>query len=178
MEIELLIFIFLIFISIPLSFFYLIPFIFGAPYEQSRKKQIETILEFSKNSKYVAELGSGNGKIAIELAKRGVFVDGYEINPFLVIYSKRKIKKLKLENKIKIVWGNFFDYNLSKYDTIVMFQFSTIMNKLKNKFDKELKNKTKIISNYWKLPKSNPIKQKNKINLYIKNTPNLKRKKY
>lgn len=166
MQIELIIFIILIITSVPLAFFFVIPFLFGAPYEKSGKKQIKTILEFSKGTKYAAELGSGSADIAIELAKKGIKVDCYEINPFLVISTKIKIKKLKLKNKIKIIWGNFFDYNLNKYDTIVMFQFSTIMHKLKNKFDKELNPKTKIISNYWKIPKMKPIKQKNEVKLY------------
>ena len=168
MQIEIIILTLLILISIPLSFFFVIPFLFGAPYEKSGKKQIKTILEFSKGSKYAAELGSGNAQIAIELAKKGIKVDCYEINPFLVIYTKIKIRKLNLQNKIKVRWGNFFDYNLEKYDCIIMFQFSTIMHKLKNKFDKELKPKTKIISNYWKIPKMKPIKQKNEVKLYLR----------
>lgn len=162
------IFIFLLIITIVLSFFYLIPFLYGAPYEKSKDEQIKIIIKFSKNSKTVAELGSGNGKIAIELAKKGIKIDCYEINPFLILLTKRKIKRLFLENKIKVKWKNFFKQNLSKYDTIIFFQFPTITEKLKNKFDVELKKGTKIISNYWPLPQIKPKKEENLIKLYVK----------
>lgn len=149
--------------------FFSFPFLFGAPYEKSKNKQIKTIVEFSKNSKHVAELGSGSGEIAIELAKRKIKVDCYEINPFLILYLKFKIKKLEYKKNIKIIWGNFFDYNLSMYDTIFLFQFGTIMKKLEKKFNKELKENTKIISNHWKLPNKIPKKIKNDIFLYTLN---------
>jgi len=163
-----LMFLFLLIITLVLSFFYFIPFFYGAPFEKSKEEQINKIIKFSKNSKLVAELGSGNGKIAIKLAKKGIKVDCYEINPFLILLTKRKIKKLFLENNVKIKWKNFFKQDLSKYDTIIFFQFPTITNKLKNKFDRELKKGTKIISNYWPLPNMKPKEEENLIKLYIK----------
>ena len=162
------IFLILLVASFILSLFYLIPFFYGAPYENSKEEQIKQILNFSRNSKYIAELGSGSGKIAIELAKLGKSVNCFEINPFLVIYLKSKIKRLKLHNKIKVKWKNFFKEDLSKYDTIIFFQFPTIIEKLEKKLKIELKKGTKIISNYWKLKKLTLKKEKNNILLYIK----------
>ncbi len=161
-------------IAIPLSFFYVIPYFFGAPYEKSSNKRIKTIIEFSRGSRKAAELGSGAGHIAIKLAKEGINVDCFEINPFLVLYTKWKVKKLGLGKKIKITWGNFFDYNLGKYDEIVFFQFSTIMNRLEKKFKKEISPNIKVISNYWKLPNVKPIKEKNRVYLYRINSTKLK----
>jgi len=58
-----LIFLFLLIITLALSFFYFIPFFYRAPYEKSKEEQINKIMKFSKNSKLVAEIGSGNGRI-------------------------------------------------------------------------------------------------------------------
>ena len=94
------------------TLFMCLPILFGAPFEPSRMKRIKLMLKFSspKKGQKVAELGSGNGKVAIEFAKvnPGIKVDGYEINPLLVLYSRRKIKKLGLEKQIKIYWKNFW----------------------------------------------------------------------
>ena len=158
----------LILLSIILAYFFVIPFFFGAPYEPSRGKALKNIIKFTnpKPGDKIAELGSGDGRICISLAKFGANVSGFEINPFLVWTSKRKIKKLGLQNKIKIYWKNFFKENLSKYNKIVMFQFNTITNRLSKKFKKELKPGSIIVSHWWKLPRWKIKKKIGKVYLY------------
>ena len=132
------------------------------------KKQLQKIIEFAdvKKNEKIAELGSGDGRIVIELAKKGAIAHGFEINPLLVFYSRKKIKEAKLEKKAFIHWKNFWKTNLNSYDTIVLFQFKTIMKKLEKKLKDELKPNSKIISNEWKFPNFNLIERKNKISLY------------
>ena len=141
-------------IVIILSYFFVIPFLFGAPYDISRKKALENIIKLAnpKRGDKIAELGSGDGRVCIELAKNGAEVHGFEFNIFLVWISRRKIKKLGLENKIFIHWKNFFNANLSKYNKVVFFQFKTITKKIGEKLKKELKPKSKVISHQWKIP--------------------------
>ncbi len=162
-------------ILVILSYFYLIPFFFGAPYEPSSKRAINTIVDFTnlKNCDKIAELGSGDGRICIALAKKipknsKIEIHGYELNPFLVWLSKRKIKKAGFQNQIKIYWKNFWKVDLFPYNKIVIFQFKTISKYLSKKFKRELYPKTKIISHWWRLPKW-PIKKKQgRIYLYEK----------
>lgn len=158
----------LIILLIILSYFFLIPFFFGAPYEPSRGKALKNIIKFTNpnpNDK-IAELGSGDGRICTALAKKGAEVHGFEINPFLVWFSRRKIKKSGLQNKIKIYWKDFWKVNLHNYNKIVLFQFSTITNKLAKKFKKELTPGSIIISHYWKLPGLRIKKQTGRVYLY------------
>ena len=163
-------FLILISITITLAYFFVIPFFFGAPYEPSRGKALKSIIKFT-NPKFgdkIAELGSGDGRICIALAKnlQKIEIHGFEINPFLVWISRRKIKKLGLQNKIKIYWKNFFKEDLSRYNKIVMFQFNTITNKLSKKFKKELKPGSIIVSHWWKLPEWKIKKQIGRVYLY------------
>ena len=132
----------LILLSIILAYFFVISFFFGAPYEPSRGKALKNIIKFTnpKPGDKIAELGSGDGRICISLAKFGANVSGFEINPFLVWTSKRKIKKLGLQNKIKIYWKNFFKINLHNYNKVVIFQFSTITKRLSKKFKVKIEN--------------------------------------
>ena len=155
-------------LSIILAYFFVIPFFFGAPYEPSRGKALKSIIKFAnpKPEDKIAELGSGDGRICISLAKLCTNVSGFEINPFLVWISRRKIKKLGLQNKIKIYWKNFFKEDLSKYNKIVMFQFNTITNKLSKKFKRELKPGSIIVSHWWKLSGWEIKKQEGRVYLY------------
>ena len=163
-------FLILISITITLAYFFVIPFFFGAPYEPSRGKALKSIIKFTnpKSGDKIAELGSGDGRICIALANnlQKIEIHGFEINPFLVWISRRKIKKLGLQNKIKIYWKNFFKEDLSRYNKIVMFQFNTITNKLSKKFKKELKPGSIIVSHWWKLPEWKIKKQIGRVYLY------------
>lgn len=131
--------------------FYIIPLLFGAPYEGTANKKIQDIIKLAnpKKGDKIVDLGSGDGRIVIAFAKLGIEAHGYEINPLLVLASKYKIKKLKL-TKAFIHWKSFWQISLEKYDIIILFQYKTLMQKLKTKLKKELKKPTKIISYHWK----------------------------
>ena len=159
----------LVIVAIILSYFFFIPFFYGAPFEPSRGKALKNIIEFTKPNKkdLIVELGSGDGRICIELGKKGARVDGFEINPFLVWISRRRIKKLGLKN-VKIYWKSFWKVNLFSYNKIVLFQFKTIAGKLSKKFKKELKSGTWIISHWWRLPRWKVQKKVGRVYLYKK----------
>ena len=163
----------LIILSVILAYFFVIPFFFGAPYEPSRGKALKSIIKFAnpKPKDKIAELGSGDGRICIALAKKisknsKIEIHGFEINPFLVWISRRRIKKLGLQNKIKIYWKNFWKINLHNYNKVVIFQFSTITKRLSKKFKKELKPGSIIVSHLWKLHNLEIKKQEGRVYLY------------
>ena len=160
--------IFLIILAIILVIFFYWPWLFGAPYEPTSEKKLKRIMKLAKIKKgdKAVDLGSGDGRIVIEMAKEGAIAEGYEINPFLVLLSRYKIKKAGLKGKATIHWKSFWKINLNKYDVIVMFQFPTIMNRLKKKLQKEIRNKSRIISYYWKFPDWKFIKRIENIYLY------------
>lgn len=159
----------LILISIFLAYFFIIPFFFGAPYEPSRGKALENMIKFTnpKKGDKIAELGSGDGAVCIDLAKKSdAVIHGFEINPFLVWISRKRIRKLGLQNKVKIYWKNFWKKDLSQYNKIIMFQFNTITNRLSKKFKQELKPKSIIVSHWWKLPRWKIKKNVGRVYLY------------
>jgi len=156
------------FILLVIALIWFSGFIFGAPFEPSNNQALRKMIEFSKVKKgdKVAELGSGNGKIAIAFAKKGAIVHGFEINPFLVLLSRRKIRNLGLESRVKIYWKNFWKQDLSKFDIITVFQIGNFMPKLERKLKKELTKGTRIVSNTWKFPNWRPKKVENDVYLY------------
>ena len=146
-------------------------FIFGAPFQSSSTKARKQMLKLSKVRKgqRVADLGSGTGKLVIEFARKGAKVTGFEINPFLVWISRRKIKALGLQKNAKIEQKNFWNTNLSYFDIITVFQIGYVMGRLGKKLEKEVKRKRKkliVISNTWKFPGRKPEKKEGYVRLY------------
>jgi hypothetical protein len=116
----------------------------------------------------MADLGSGNGKIVIEFAKRGAEAHGFEINLILVWISRMRIRKLGLQKKAFIHWKNFFKQDFSDFDIITSFQIIYLMPGLENKLKKELRKGAKVISNTWKFPHWKPKKRLGDVYLYVK----------
>lgn len=148
--------------------FIFLPWRFGAPFEPSSRKELKNIIKLAnvKKREKIIDLGSGNGKIVIELAKKGAEVHGYEVNPILVWFSRRKIKKLGLEKNAFIHWQNFWKVDLKDYNVIVLFQVNYVMKKLAGKIKRESKKGTRVVSNTWKFPGKKPVKKISRVYLY------------
>lgn len=149
-------FIFAILVLLLVCVFFVFPWIFGAPYDVTRREALRNVLRLVSPSRgdRIAELGSGDGRVCIALAQanENAKVYGFEINPFLVWISRRWIKKEGLEKRVKIYWKNFWKVNLREFNKIVFFQFRSVVGKLEKKFEQELKEGSKIVSHNWKLP--------------------------
>lgn len=141
----------------------------GAIYVPSSLLAIQTMLSLSEVIKgdKVADLGSGDGRVAIAFAKKGALVDGYEINPLLVLISRRNIKKNNLESKINIHFQSYWGINLSGYNTVIVFGIDHIMKKLKQKILNELTPGSKVLLNLFPFPNWKSVKSKNGIYYYI-----------
>ncbi|MFQ5492652.1 MAG: rRNA adenine N-6-methyltransferase family protein [Candidatus Dojkabacteria bacterium] len=140
----------------------------GAPYYPSNKHAIAQMLEFAqlKPESKVAELGSGDGRLAIKLAKAGFEVTAYEINPIFTIIT-RLIAMLRRVPNLKIKQEDFLKADLSKYDIVVTYLYPGIMQKLEKKLYSELKSGSLVITNTFSMQKKKPLKKgASKILLY------------
>lgn len=156
-----------IIISVILSLFFF-PFIMGAPFQPSSRRRLEIMMRFAniRRGDKVADLGSGNGRVVIEFAKRGAIAHGYEINPLLVWYSRWRIRRLGLQKRAKIYMKSFWKVNLRGYDVISLFQIFFVMSSLKKKLKRELKSGSRIVSNTWKFPGWKPVRKEKEVFLY------------
>lgn len=162
---------FLIIIAIILMLFFVFPWFIGAPFEPTSERKLKKIIKLTRIKKgdKAVDLGSGDGRLVIAMAKKGAEAHGYEVNPILVFLSRRNIKKAGLKGKAFIHWKSFWGENLEKYDVVVMFQFHTIMKKLERKLRKELKKGARVVSYYWKFPSWRIVKKQENIFVYQKN---------
>jgi len=139
----------------------------NVPSTEEKVKQIINIVDLSGKKKAI-DLGSGDGRIVIALAKAGIEAHGYEINPFLVARAKKNIKKAGLKNKAHVYLKNFWQENLGEFDVVVVFGMKHVMAKLEKKLEKELKPGAVVVLNYFTFSKWKPEKMEDDIYLYIK----------
>ncbi len=141
--------------------------LFGAPFAATRNEKMKImigLLELKKGDKFV-DLGSGDGRIVIAAAKKGVEAHGYEINPVLVFISKYKIKHKNLSGNAFIHWKSYWNVNLNEYTAISVFGIKHIMPSLEKKLMAELR-KGRIVSNHFKFPNWKVSKEKENLYLY------------
>lgn len=80
----------------------------GPPYVPTMAKQIEAALDLLdlKPGQTLLELGSGDGRVMLAAAERGLRVVGYEINPVLVMVSRWRTRHYRKQVRVK--WGNYW----------------------------------------------------------------------
>ncbi len=116
----------------------------------------------------VADLGTGDGRIAIAFAKKGALVDGFELDEKLVSKSQKNVIKEKVEEKVTILKENFWDVDLSSYDIITIYPMPDIMLNLEEKLEKELKRGARVLLNYYPFLNWKYITLKDNIYFYVK----------
>jgi hypothetical protein len=148
--------------------FVIVPLFIGASFEVTKDEQLKKMIKFArvKKGEKVAELGSGDGKLVLKFAKLGAEVHGYEINPFLVLLSRWKIRNEGLQKKAFVHWKSFWRVDLGSYDVVLTFQVGYIMKRLERKLKREVREKIKVVSNNWKFPNMKCLKEEDKVYLY------------
>ena len=105
------------------------------------------------------DLGCGRGDVLIEAAKIGVKAIGYEISPFYYLYAKTRVAILKLtplkrssgkggliHTRIIIRYSDINNTDLPKADIVYCYLLPELLDKLNQKFLKELKKGSRLIS--------------------------------
>lgn len=109
-------------------------------------RKILRLAKIRKND-ILYDLGSGDGRVVIEAAKRyGIKTVGIEKNKLLAWISRMKVKRNEIENRVKIINGDIFKQDLSDASIVVVYLTQKLNEKLKPKLERELKKGTRVIS--------------------------------
>ncbi len=123
-------------------------FVIGAPILYSPKRATEEALKAvdAKPGERFVDLGMGNGRSLIIAAKKfGLDVSGYEMSPIIFWLAKLNLF-LHGIGKSRLFMKNFYKEDLSRNDIIFCFLTPPAMKRLRDKFEKELKKGTRVIS--------------------------------
>ena len=132
---------------------------FGPPYVPTHRRQLRKLLDELRLSPrdHVVDLGAGDGQVLVEVARRGATASGVELNPFLVLLAKWRLRRY---STAKINFGNLWNYQLPE-DTSYIFVFFAggFMAKLEQYItNNKTKNPLRVISYGFRFEDRRPIK--------------------
>ena len=144
--------------------------IIGAGFEPTSSKIVKSMLEMARadGDDVVYDLGSGDGRIVIEAARihhaRSI---GIEADPVRYWYSKVRVRILGLQDRVSLIWKNFFQVDLGGATVVTLFLSAKANQKLKLKLLHELKPGTRVVTYYWKFKGWKPVKEDHKKHIYL-----------
>jgi SAM-dependent methyltransferase len=141
--------------------------LFGAPYLPTRRKQVIEALDLLnlKKGEVFVDLGSGDGAVLVEAARRGLICYGYELNPFLWLVAK--LRTLVYGKSVQIYCRNFWKIRLPEQTKgVYVFLLDKYMPKLDAKLAKELRPGACLVSYTFQIPGRSPVVTKDALYLY------------
>lgn len=126
----------------------------GAPWVPTWKKDIDRITELAqlKPGESFVELGCGNARICrgIRKAHADVEITGVELSllQYLVALAQNTVSRSAIQMRLQ----NAFKHDLSQHDVVYVFLMPETYEKIRPKFEQELKPGSRVISYTWPIP--------------------------
>lgn len=144
----------------------------GAGWQPTSRRVVKKMLNMAelKPEDALYDLGSGDGRILKEACKAyGTYSVGLEADPLRVLWSRLNLRFSGLSDVSHVTWGNFFNYHIGDASVVTIFLWRGTNERLKAKFQEELKPGTRVVSYYWKIEgwKPRKIDEEEKIYLYV-----------
>jgi hypothetical protein len=120
-----------------------------APYVPTSWNVVDAMLDIAtiKADDYLIDLGSGDGRIVIQAAKKyGVRSMGVEIDGSLVYQANEEAKRQGVAGKVSFVTGNLFVMDFSRATVLTMYLLPQLNLQLRPRILGELKPGTRIVS--------------------------------
>lgn len=117
------------------------------PYVQTPMEIVERMLRMAevKKGDYLIDLGSGDGRIVIEAAKRGARALGVDIDPNLVRHATENARKAEVADRTQFMVKDIFETDLSAASVVAFYLLPEFNAKLLPKL-LALKPGTRIVS--------------------------------
>lgn len=129
----------------------------GAPYLPTYKRDADDLLKKCQLNRgdHLIDLGSGDGKVLLAAARRGIRATGYEINPIMWLFSV--FRTWPYRKLVSVRLGNLWRADLDGADVVFVFLLDRLMANMEEKLKTELKPGAICISYVFALPHRKPI---------------------
>jgi ubiquinone/menaquinone biosynthesis C-methylase UbiE len=132
-----------------------------APFIASPQPIVDRMLDLAevKPGDVVFDLGCGDGRVLITAAQRykakGV---GIELSSNLVRMTNDNVKRLNLDDQVKITQGSLLDMDLQAADVVIRYLDTGANDMLKPKLEKQLKPGARVVSHDFEVRGWKPAK--------------------
>jgi SAM-dependent methyltransferase len=135
-------------------------FLLRVPYVPTRSKVAEAMVRLAelKPGDIVYDLGAGDGRLLLHATslRPDITAIGYEIVPTVWFWGWLRSKVAR--SKVRMVLGDALQADLRDASVIFLYLMPHLMQTLEEKFDRELRPGTRVISNKFTFPGRTPAK--------------------
>lgn len=133
-------------------------FVAGVPYVPTPVYVARAMVDLARlrGTETVVDIGAGNGRVLIEAKRKHPSIDatGIELAPTVWLLG---IVNIFLSGmRIRFVRGNALVHDMSGADAIFLYLSPSLMATLEDKFDRELRPGTVVISHAFSFPRRQP----------------------
>ncbi|NP_001088917.1 ATP synthase subunit C lysine N-methyltransferase isoform X1 [Xenopus laevis] len=123
------------------------------PYVPATTTQVKNVLKMLRSrTGIVVDIGSGDGRIVIAAAKEGFQAVGYELNPWLVWYSRFRAWREGVHHHTRFYVSDLWKVSFSRYRNVVIFGVPQMMPQLEKKLQTELQDAARVIACRFPFP--------------------------
>ncbi|ADN51716.1 conserved hypothetical protein [Vulcanisaeta distributa DSM 14429] len=133
---------------------------YDVPFVPTPEVVVRRMLQLAnvKRDEVVYDLGCGDGRIVIMAAREfGAQAACIEIRKDLYEQTLRRVRDLGLEDRVRVIYGNFFEEDLSEADVVTMYLLTSVNERIKPKLERELKPSTRVVSHDFEVPGWKPL---------------------
>jgi hypothetical protein len=140
------------------AFVFMLIFIFGPPYVPTPMPVIKQLIQICKVSTkdIVIDLGSGDGRMLIEAARKGAQTKGWEINPFLVVWTYVYALLFGVSHRVKVYPKSYTTAHLNDATLVFLYNLPRYMPQLETIMQRDLKKGSRIVTYKFKLMSRKP----------------------
>lgn len=145
----------LVFVGAAIYLIALFVSLFGrAPFVPSDDARVAGMIALAglKPGERAVDLGSGDGRIVIAAAKAGAVATGWEMNPFLVIWSRLQARRYGVSDRTSFRWGSYVGRDFKDADAIFTYLLPSEMRRLRDWLPKNAKSGARLVANAFPLP--------------------------
>lgn len=132
----------------------------AAPWAPTRRFDVDRFLKMvgDVKGKKIYDLGCGDGRMVCGVAKKGASAVGMEISIIQYLVSLVRARRERVQKNCSIKFSNFWRADLGDADVVYFFLMPKIYEKLRKKFEKELKKGTIVVAYVWPIKGWTPKK--------------------
>ncbi|XP_016042532.1 ATP synthase subunit C lysine N-methyltransferase isoform X2 [Erinaceus europaeus] len=123
------------------------------PFVPATPRQLDNVLRLlPKRPGPLVDIGSGDGRVVIAAAKAGFPAVGYELNPWLVWFSRYRAWRAGVRGCATFYICDLWKVTFSQFSNVVIFGVPQMMPQLEKKLERELGAGARVIACRFPFP--------------------------
>jgi len=131
----------------------------NVPWVPTRRQLIAHVMRLAKprEGKVFYDLGCGDGRVAIEAAKRGAYSVCVELRRDLIEQARDNARREHVFERMAFINDSFFNIRLNDADIVYMYLLTRVNAQLRPKLEQELRAGARVVTLDFEIPGWRPV---------------------